>query len=286
MEKVVYSVRMRAAQGAPHEKGGRHISGAERIVSAQEVASIVQKMFFRAKNHALGEPDFINISIERLEFSKIKQIAALPLVTVKANDHGQALFCARQLLLASGVEEQVIEEAIEMLARGPSPDGRNMRGAVIMDAQSGRRLEPDSWRGVRASHMDYTPQAAKQLSCLLEPLGLDHFRVKEALALASKVIWSGTLAEICCSDDPHYTTGYVSSRRLGYVRIPHLKHPSFKGGRVFFVRLKDVNLTEYITRLEEEPVLITQISAVRGVKDLTSLLEEGHQWTMPERVTS
>ena len=28
----LYSVRMRAAQGGPHEKGGHHISGAERIV--------------------------------------------------------------------------------------------------------------------------------------------------------------------------------------------------------------------------------------------------------------
>jgi 6-carboxyhexanoate--CoA ligase len=268
---------MRAAQGAPHEKGGQHISGAERIVSSDQVASTVQKMLFRARNHALGEPDFINISIERLEFSKIKQIAALPLVTAKANDHEQALSCARQLLLASGVQVQVIEEAIGILARGPSPDGRNMRGAVIMDAQSGRRLEPDSWRGVRVSRMDYTSQAAKELSRLLGPLGLDHFRVKEALALASKVIWSGTLAEICCSDDPHYTTGYVSSRLLGYVRIPHLKHPSFKGGRVFFVRLQEVNLTEYITRLQEEPVLIAQISTVQGVKDLKSLLEEKHQ---------
>ena len=27
----LYSVRMRAAQGGPHEKGGHHISGAERI---------------------------------------------------------------------------------------------------------------------------------------------------------------------------------------------------------------------------------------------------------------
>ncbi|OIQ60420.1 6-carboxyhexanoate--CoA ligase [Moorella thermoacetica] len=277
MEEAVYSVRMRAARGAPHEEGGRHISGAERIVSSQQVASTVQQMFSRAKNHALGEPDFINISIERLQASKIKGITALPLVTVKAENHEQALSCARQLLLASGVREQAVDEAISLLARGPAPGGGNMRGAVIMDTHSCRRLEPDPRRGVRVSRMDYTPRAAKELSRLLGPLGLDHFRVKEALVLASKVIWAGTLAEICCSDDPHYTTGYVSSRFLGYVRIPYLKHPSFKGGRVFFVHLQDINFTEYVTRLQEEPVLIAQISAVQGVKDLTSLLEEKHQ---------
>ena len=29
----LYSVRMRASQGGPHENGGHHISGAERIVT-------------------------------------------------------------------------------------------------------------------------------------------------------------------------------------------------------------------------------------------------------------
>ncbi|WXJ94865.1 6-carboxyhexanoate--CoA ligase [Neomoorella carbonis] len=285
LQEEVYSVRMRAAQRAPHEKEGRHISGAERIVSSQQVAAAVRQMLCRARNHALGKPDFINISIERLQASKIKGITALPLVTVKAGNNEQALSCARQLLLASGVWEQAVDEAINLLARGPAPGGGNMRGAVIMDAHSCRRLEPDSWRGVRVSRMDYTLRAAKELSCLLEQLGLNHFRIKEALALASKVIWAGTLAEICCSDDPHYTTGYVSSRSLGYVRIPYLKHPSFKGGRVFFVRIQDINFAEYLTRLQEEPVLITHISTINGVTDLTSILEENSQWSIPEKVT-
>ena len=30
---MVYSIRMRAAKGGPHEQGGSHISGAERLVS-------------------------------------------------------------------------------------------------------------------------------------------------------------------------------------------------------------------------------------------------------------
>lgn len=33
----LYSVRMRAAQGGPHENGGHHISGAERIVTLNQV---------------------------------------------------------------------------------------------------------------------------------------------------------------------------------------------------------------------------------------------------------
>ncbi|WP_243113831.1 6-carboxyhexanoate--CoA ligase [Desulfofundulus salinus] len=261
---MVYSVRMRAAQGGPHEKGGRHISGAEKIVPFEQVAQTIQQMLHRAKSHALGEPDFININVERLELQYIKYITALPLQTAKTKDHEHALWCARQLLSASGVQPAAIERALELLARGPAPGGQNMRGAVIMDAASGRRLEPDPWRGVRVSRMDYTPRAAAELSRLLESMGLEHFRVREALALATKVIYAGTLAEICCSDDPHYTTGYVSSQRFGYVRIPHLKHASFKGGRVFFIRSQEINLEEYISRLQEEPVLIDQIRISNG----------------------
>jgi len=40
----LYSVRMRAAQGGPHEKGGHHISGAERIVKLEEVGAIAQSI--------------------------------------------------------------------------------------------------------------------------------------------------------------------------------------------------------------------------------------------------
>ena len=44
----LYSVRMRAAQGGPHEKGGHHISGAERIVKLEEVGAIAQSLADRA----------------------------------------------------------------------------------------------------------------------------------------------------------------------------------------------------------------------------------------------
>lgn len=44
MEKVLYSLKMRAAQGGPHEKGGRHISGSERIIEKLDaVVSVLKK---------------------------------------------------------------------------------------------------------------------------------------------------------------------------------------------------------------------------------------------------
>ena len=55
----LYSVRMRAAQGGPHENGGHHISGAERIVKLEDVGAIAQTLAKRALHHSKGTADFI-----------------------------------------------------------------------------------------------------------------------------------------------------------------------------------------------------------------------------------
>ena len=62
----LYSVRMRAAQGGPHENGGHHISGAERIVKLEEVGAIAQSLAERALHHSKGTADFINITVDFL----------------------------------------------------------------------------------------------------------------------------------------------------------------------------------------------------------------------------
>ena len=46
---------------------------------------------------------------------------------------------------------------------------------------------------------------------------------REALALATKVIWSGVVAELCWSDEPEYVAGYVATARHGSVRFPNFK---------------------------------------------------------------
>jgi len=42
MNQNMYSIRMRAALGGPHENGGRHISGAERIVPGERIPDILR----------------------------------------------------------------------------------------------------------------------------------------------------------------------------------------------------------------------------------------------------
>ena len=48
---MLYSVKMRSAQGGPHEQGGRHISGAERILSEEKIEQAIIAMLHRAQKH-------------------------------------------------------------------------------------------------------------------------------------------------------------------------------------------------------------------------------------------
>jgi 6-carboxyhexanoate--CoA ligase len=141
-----------------------------------------------------------------------------------------------------------------------------MRGAIIMDAQSGERLEPDQERGIRASRFDWSEDASERIKRNLETAGLAHHRTREALALATKVAHApGMVAELCWSDDPDYTAGYAASTGLGYVRFPCLKQSGDpKGGRVFFVNREIVNMDALISYLETDAVLITEIGECRS----------------------
>ena len=82
----------------------------------------------------------------------------------------------------------------------------------------------------------------------------DHMR--EALVLASKVqSGEGIVGELCWSDDPDYTVGYVACNGT-YHRIPNMKElGSAIGGRVFFVR-SDIDRDSVIEYLEKTPVLV------------------------------
>lgn len=254
----MYSVRMRAS------KDGRHISGAEQIVEDQEISAVAQSLIGRALSHEKGKPDFINISVEYLK-TPIKNVTSLPLFLTNVRNAAQGKALAQSILFSLGIPLPCIEKAVSLLEKGPA-DGECMRGAMIMNMQ-GERLEPDKHRGIRASRMDITEEASTELACAIEGAGLSLYftHISEALVLATKVTSvEGTLAELCWSDDPSYTAGYVASKRLGYVRIPHLKPAGEKrGGRVFFV--DNIDLNNYIHEMEKAPILVDKFG---GIKEL------------------
>jgi len=94
--------------------------------------------------------------------------------------------------------------------------------------------------------------------------GRDTIHLREALALAGKVLLSpGIVAELCWSDDPDYTAGYVASPARGYVRFPHLKKMGDRlGGRAFFYQRSTFNLATLSDFLERTPILFTAIGRI------------------------
>lgn len=259
-----YSVRMRAAAGGAHEAGGRHISGGERLIGAEELEATVQKLLRRALTHELGQPDFVNLTVEKVDSADITQLQALPVIQREVHSVCEGHAAAVELLLQAGVALSAAQKAVALLVHGPAPDGGVMRGAVVMDADTGARLESDPARGVRVTQLDWTPQALEGWKQRVMPLGIANERVAEALALATKVTAvAGTVAELCWSDDPSYVGGYVAAKSIGYVRIPQLKElGSPLGGRVFFVR-GIRNVQEYEAALQA-PVLILEQTEQRG----------------------
>lgn len=237
----LYSVRMRAAQGGPHEKGGHHISGAERIVKLEEVGAIAQSLADRALHHSKGTADFINITVDLIPPEKITYIDCLKVEEHKTGSISESHQLATELLDGSVISKTAVHKAISMLK---SLD-RSMRGAMLVDAITGERLDTGN-RGVRVSHMDSFDSHA---------LG-DNEHMREALVLASKVQSAdGIVGELCWSDDPDYTVGYVACNGV-YHRLPNMKElGSNIGGRVFFIQ-SDIDSESVITYLERTPVLV------------------------------
>ena len=256
----MYSVRMRA------EKAARHISGAETLAEENEIQDAVFTLICRALSHERGKPDSISITIDALR-TPVNCLASLPVTLLRAENASDGKNMAIRLLSCIGVPLYCVEKAISLLENGTC-DGESMRGAIVMDMQ-GNRLEPDKQRGIRASRMGITKEASAELSNMLSKYGLSscYTHVSEALVLASKVASvEGTIAELCWSDDPSYTAGYVSSKKTGYMRIPRMKDEGdCRGGRVFFVDNVDMDI--YVHEIEKRQVLVNKLGGMREIPD-------------------
>ena len=249
-----------------------HISGAEGLYTEKLLPETVLGYIDRARHHPRGGPDRISITLERVD-QKPLRIRALPLVTARISSPSAAEGLIRGVLLSKGISEKAVRTGFSILF-----GGHTMRGAALIFSSSGKRAEPDRQRGIRVSMLGISSRADKALSTELEPLGINTLTVKEALVLASKVAsCEDVLAEVCVSDDPDYTTGYIASKSLGYIRIPHIKKKGDrKGGRVFFLR-PDADIPGVIYYLEESPVIISSISGCAGKLRADEILNSHNQ---------
>jgi 6-carboxyhexanoate--CoA ligase len=260
MEKTLYSIRMHALLA------GNHLSGAERLAVEEDLEFLAGCFVRRSLDHPKGKADSIHLTVEALEPAAVRTGCLPDLSTVVVKDYRQGREAACRLLVEAGVSAKAASAAMAALKQGAAPGGRSMRGAMLVDAASGVRLEPDRARGVRASRMDLDPQTERKLRKGLAFLGLDNIHVREALVLAAKVLATpGIIAELCWSDDPDYTAGYVATPAKGYVRFPHLKpYGETRGGRAFFVRSEGLELDAVIYHLERSILLIDQIGVLHG----------------------
>lgn len=246
-----FSLRMRAAQGGPHELGGKHISGGENLCTKDEILKKSLMLMKKALTHKRGDPDFLQIIVEKIS-EPITFVEPLPVRTYGVKDANEGRQKAKLLLKAAGIEENIVDRGFLELS-----NSWDTRGAIMIDVNTGMRIDGRGLKGVRVSRIDWEESSYERwLAKYCQPRNQ---RMKEALAIATKVtLHPSTVAELCWSDDPDYITGYVASRKNGYERITKMKeYGDEKGGRVYFVHLvSEQELEQYIHYLEKAPVML------------------------------
>ena len=246
---------MRCSKGGPHEEGGKHISGAERILREDEIEEELINVYRRAITHERGKPDFINFKIEEINEEDIIYKNRLSIKEHHVHSKEEGLKLAKELLIENTVSEESADKAIQSMISLEE----SMHGAMLIDKDTGERIDKKGIKGVRVTGMasadvtDYKESLKKD--------GREGLHLEEALILASKIAsCKGIVAELCWSDDPSYVIGYVGTKD-NYERIPILKDEGNPiGGRVFFVDAKQLNddytLDDLIDYLEKQVVLI------------------------------
>ena len=242
-----YSLRMLAM------KENHHLSGAERIVREDEIETYVQQMIERALFHSRGKADFISLKVEVLN-GTIRTIPPIRHIKTYQNQRLEtAVDVLWKYLQPMAFTYDIVLSLYELLV-----EESHRSGALLVDWPSGEIIPlTNKTSGIRVSRFDWE-ENTKQSFIKRHPECRSE-RSLEAIALATKVQYAGVLAEICCSDDPDYTTGYLALNDT-YLRIPHIKpanHPF--GGRIFIINRTQTNINKLIQFLENEPVLVGEV---------------------------
>ena len=111
----MYSIKMRCSKGGPHEEGGKHISGAERILHEDEVEQELINVYRRAITHERGKPDFINFKIEEIDENDIIYKKRLNINQHHVNSKEEGLSLAKELLKENEVSGESANKAIQTL---------------------------------------------------------------------------------------------------------------------------------------------------------------------------
>ena len=251
----MYSIKMRCSKGGPHEKGGKHISGAERILREDELEDELINVYRRAITHERGKPDFINFKIEEIDEKDIIYKKRLNVKQHHVSSKEEGLELAKEILKENTVSEEAAEKGIQSILNLED----SIHGSMLLDKDTGIRIDKNENKGVRVTGI--ASADIKKYKESLRNDGREGLHLEEALILASKIAsCRGVVAELCWSDDPSYVIGYVGTKD-NYERIPILKDKGNPiGGRIFFIDTNqlddDYTLDDLINYLEKQVVLI------------------------------
>ncbi len=244
---MLFSIKIRSS------KGGKHLSGAERIVNEKELDKTVEELYKRVKRK---DPDSINLKIKKIKNPPTVVPFSLQIKNLTFSSYKEANEKAIEILKrVVNIKEEKLREIISLLHEGASPDRENMRGAMIVN-EDGERIELDRYRGVRTTDVDFIDR--EEVLKKLKEKGFTD-RTLDALALTTKnMLYPDIIAEYCISDEPDYLTGYVSTKEFYYRISPLKKQGNPKGGRVYFVK-NNTDIEKLYRFLQEEVVLIKDI---------------------------
>lgn len=240
---------------------GRHLSGAEDLVRSEDLAEKLEEFATRFAPYAnlpedLGMPARCSITIDPVPAGTLREGTLLPVRRLLSRNEDETRSALPRLfsaLLPEAASSRVLGFFTDVILGSPTRPG-----ALLLTAD-GHPYPGGPPEGVRTTHVGCLPELRSAIdraySLILPP---PSHRFSEALILASKVLSSpDILLELCASDDPRYTTGYLASRTTGYIRLPHLKKAgSPLGGRIYVVR-NGADLPCLLSFLRSSPLLFT-----------------------------
>jgi 6-carboxyhexanoate--CoA ligase len=239
-------------------RDGAHLSGAEDLVLEKDLGEKIQefsrKLFPFLENATHLSPVQLIITVDPIPDGTILERNLLPVQIMNSHSKPETLTGLHSLLseiLQNGSASKILDIFHEEIL------SKKVRNGAFLITPSGKFLMSDLPDGVRTTHVGCEPGLRKHLEQELSSiLQKPNHRFLEALILSSKVLSSeDILLELCVSDDPHYSTGYMASRPFGYVRIPHLKPEGHAmGGRLYVVK-ENVDLPNLLGFLRTKPVL-------------------------------
>jgi|UniRef100_A0A7C3QQS6 6-carboxyhexanoate--CoA ligase len=270
----LYSVRMRAFINDQHLSGGEDL--VSRNALGERVLSLLEQGLTSSKNSDSLAPS-LNIRIEPVPETDIVPSVLLPVYCLESGSHEDTLSFLRNALdtgfaRLSVPGKMLFGHFLDILGGS----GQKLSGASFI-LPSGQRVTPEK-TGVRVSHFGIIPHLRQILlkEAATHPAGSGR-RFIEALQIASKIMSHPVPEiEVCVSDNPDYTTGYLALKGFGYIRLPHIKPEGQEwGGRLIGLssEIPPSLLSELSFYLSRVPVLFVDRSPLFPSENAIALLE-------------